>query len=274
MNWYKKSQFDQGDIPSGNIEPQPPIEDPPLEEKRSPYRGYYPKVRGEWTMDKIKRQLRQVSSTSGLNSFNAEVMSFSSPQELEDNLYYHGTGGGVSGGLQTGFRKVRNGVGGGGGYGENYYSISLSKDKNTASNFTADSAYGTVYPVILKKNATIIEMPQVEDALELEESLPNLWGRGIDAIKIGDWSNDYSEQELVVLNPKAIHIGQGESFAVFQKKRFSNPSMEEITNLWQESGDKYEQWATERGKGIPSRRRRTLENFKNNKESFLNARDI
>ena len=279
MNWYKKATDDEKekfnpDIlqQEQNIETnisQPLAEDEFTSEKESPYRWIYPKVRGEWTVDKIKKRLQGVSSSYGPNSFNIEIMNFSSPMEFEENLYYHGTGTSVSGGLKAGFLQVRNGIGGGGGYGENYYSISLSKDKNIASNFTADSRYGIVYPVILKKDAKIKYMPKIQDAIELEEILPSLWKENIDAIKIGDWQNEYSEKELVVLNPKAIHIGEGESFSVFQKKRFNNPSQDEITKIWIESGDKYRQWLKENNKKPSYKNQKQLNNFQNNKDLFL-----
>lgn len=280
MNWYKKARDDEKEEFDPNITQreqnietnilQSPTENELIPEKRSPYRWRYPKVRGGWTIDKIKKQLRQVSSSHGPNLFNTEIMGFSSPKEFEENLYYHGTGTSVSGGLKAGFRQVRNGIGGGGGYGENYYSISLSKDKNTASNFTADSRYGTVYPVILKKNAKIKYMPKIQDAIELEEVLPDLWGEGIDAVKIGNWQDKYSEQELVVLNPKAIHIGAGESFPVFQKQKFENLSQEEIVKMWSQSGDKYEQWLKENNRKSSYKNQKQLNNFQNNRNLFLN----
>lgn len=224
-------------------------------------------------MPKIIKQLREYSSSHGPNSFNAEIMNFSSPQEFEDHLFYHGTGGSVSGGLSAGFRHVRNERGGGGGYGEKYYSISLSKNKNVASDFTGDSRYGVVYPVILKKGAKVISMPQFQDANELEELLPQLWDQGVDAVKIGDWSHRASEQELVVLNPKAIHIGNGESFSVFQKQRFQNPTKEEIEKMWIQSADTYKNWMESLSKKMPFSRVRSMENFNKNKESFLRGKN-
>ena len=266
MNWYKLSQQEEEIDP---ILPPQEEEEIPLPAKHSPYRGMFPNVRGGWNLNKIKRQLGMYSSSSGDNVFHKEVMRFSSPQEFEDNLYYHGTGSAVSGGLKAGYRQVRNGMGGGGGYGEKYYSISLSKDKNQASNFTGDSYHGTVYPVILKKDASIIEMPQLEDASQLEEILPKLWNRGIDAVKLGDWSTRHSEQELAVLNPRALHIGKGEYFPVFNKQRFDNPSMEEITQMWQEAGDKYAQFLQEKGKKPLYRTQQIINEYNENKNNFL-----
>ena len=198
------------------------------------YHYYYPQHRGELTMDKVIKRIKGTASLSTKsNLFNIithrayqELKKFSSPEEIMENIYWHGTGGYVSKGLQAGFNIVKKGNEGGGGYGEQYHSISLSKSKNMASNFSAMSRYGMVYPVLLRKGATLEEMPHISDANEIEDILVDLWLRKIDAVKIGDWSNkEYGEEELVVLNPKAILKFQGEGYQVYGKKKFTNPDI-------------------------------------------------
>jgi len=198
------------------------------------YHYYYPNHRGELTLDKIIRRIKGVSSFSTQSDLFTvitrlaykEIKRFSSPEELMDNIYWHGSGGGVSKGLQAGFNFVKKGSEGGGGYGEQYHSISLSKSKNEASNFTGMSRFGMVYPVLLRKGATVEKMPNVEDANEIEDVLVDLWLRKIDAVKIGEWDNWASEQELVVLNPHALLKFQGEGYQIYQKKKFENPTIE------------------------------------------------
>jgi hypothetical protein len=197
------------------------------------YHFSYPQHRGELTFDKIVKRLKGTSSNSAKSDlFNTispkgytELKKFNSPEEIMENIYWHGSGGGVSGGLQAGFNIVKKGSEGGGGYGEQYHTISLSKNKNKASNFTGMSRYGMVYPVLLRKEATVEEMPHIQDANEIEDILVDMWLRKIDAVKIGDWSNDFSEEELVVLNPYAILKFEGEGYQVYEKKRFINPDI-------------------------------------------------
>ena len=198
------------------------------------YHYMYPKHRGELTFDKVVRRIKGTSSLSTKSDlFNfitilsyKELKKFDSPEEIMDNIYWHGTGSYVSKGLQAGFNIVRKVSEGGGGYGEQYHSISLSKSKNIASNFTGMSRSGMVYPVLLRKGAIVEEIPDIQDSEEIEDILVDLWLRKVDVVKIGKWDDGYSEQELVVLNPKAILKFEGEGFTVFQKKRFENPTID------------------------------------------------
>jgi len=206
------------------------------------YHYMYPQHRGELTFDKVVKRIKGTQSLSTKSDlFNIiartgyiELKKFSSPEEIMEHIYWHGTGGYVSGGLKAGFNFAnRNGeVEGGGGYGELYHSISVSKSKNMASNFTSMSRYGMVYPVLLRKGATVEEMPHISDANEIEDILVDLWLKKVDAVKIGEWSNDSSEQELVVLNPKAVLKFQGEGYQVYNKKRFTNPDISTYTAIY------------------------------------------
>lgn len=218
---------------------------PDDDQTRSPYKSSY-KPKGGFTPDKIRKHLKTIPTLSssasfkklyddkGRSAFAREIRKFASPAEFADRLYWHGTGGHVSGGLKPGSILPKN-TAFGGGYGEAYSVISLSKSKNIASNFTAQSYHGQVYPVILRKGAKVIFLPQVSDSQELEDILPQLWARGIDAVKIGDWSSTHSEQEICIVNPKAIIRGSGETFAVFQKQKFAQPSEAEIAAVYDQA---------------------------------------
>ena len=198
------------------------------------YHYYYPNVRGEMTFDKVVKRIKGVGSLSTTSdlftkiTYRAyqELIRFSSPEEIMEHVFWHGSGGGVSKGLQAGFNIIKKGTEGGGGYGEQYHTISLSKSKNVASNFTGLSRYGTVYPVLLRKDATVEEMPHLQDSSEIEDILVDLWLRKVDAVRIGDWTGHMSEEELVVLNPKAVLKFQGEGYPVYNKKRFENPGID------------------------------------------------
>ena len=191
------------------------------------YQSTRPKVRGGWTIQKIQKQLKTESSGG---SAGQEFIEFDSVEEIMDNIFYHGStslhkrlkaGSTIKGTYRTG------------GYGEEYHSISLSKSKNVASNFTGMSRSGVVTPILLRKGANVIEMPEIQDSMELEEILPQLWEQKVDAVKIGNWDKEFSEQELVVLNPKAITvIDKGAHyFNVYQKPRFENLNLEEVADL-------------------------------------------
>jgi hypothetical protein len=216
----------------------------PHSDVNSPYHHYRP--RGGFTLDKIRKHLRSNSSSrssgsldklyddKGRSSFAREIRRFGSYQEFADHLFFHGTGGYISGGLKPG-GILSKGTTLGGGYDEPYHVISLSKSKEIASGFTGDSRFGTVHPVLLKKGAKVISMPQFSDSQELEDILPQLWDKGIDAVRIGDWSSPHSEQELCVVNPNAIILGGGENFHVFNKKKFDEPTREQIADVYRQA---------------------------------------
>jgi hypothetical protein len=202
-----------------------------------------PKARGVgYTMVKINRYLKNLSSLSTIKKLKigedysssrqlTEVVSkFNSVDELIDNMYFHGTNGYVSKGLNAGSafgeKHPR-----GGGSGQIQHTISITKSKNIALIFATIQSRGIIYPVILKKDSNIIAMPEIEDAFELENMLPDLWLKEIDGVKIGNWNSKHSEQELVILNPKCILKMSGESFNAFGIKRFEQPT-EEIIDLY------------------------------------------
>ncbi len=204
------------------------------------YRSAIPNFRGSITKEKIKRVLTEMgASPSGERSFYREVLKFDTPQELEENLFYHGSAHGVGGLMPSIVIPYFDENYGGGGYGEKYWGISISKDKNIASNFTGLASYGSVAMVLIKKGAVIKRMPEIEDAVELEDKIEQLWKEGIDVVFIGkDWKDGYSEQEAVVLNPKAIVVGKSEGFKVFGKERFVN---EDANKIFTEAPKKYKE---------------------------------
>lgn len=202
------------------------------ETKEYNYQSLRPKVRGGWTIEKIQKQLKQEQSSRATGKDFAE---FTDINELMDNIYYHGS---ISyhENLKTGStlpEEARTG-----GYGQEYHTISLSKSKNIASNFSSMGSNGVVTPVLLKKGAKVIEMPDIEDSIELEDMLPELWEQKVDAVKIGDWDIEkvgYGEQEIVILNPRAIAtIGKGATYyRTYKKPKFENLNEQEIIDLYE-----------------------------------------
>lgn len=206
----------------------------------NPLRYWMTNVRGGWTKEKIRKELKQpLSRTSGM-LVHREVAKFDNAQDLSDHIFYHGTSNHVSKGLKPSITMSERDAeqSGGGGYGERYWSISLSKSKEVASNFTGQSSFGTVYPVILKKGANVISRPDIQDAAELDDIIVELWEQGVDAVRIGDWTSEHSEQELAVLNPNAVFkYNASESYAVFNKKKFAPLTDDQTEKIYQDSVD-------------------------------------
>lgn len=210
--------------------------------KYNKHRSIYPKPRGGWTKDKIKKALK----TSGRGSYGEygiykNILDYNDYKDFADHIYYHGTGSYVGSALKPSIlvsdREIESL--GGGGYGEKYWGVSLSKSKNISSNFTSNSRSGSVYLVLVKKGAKVISMPDVSDANELEDFIEDLWDKGVDAVKIGDWSSDFSEQEIVVLNPRVLYTySKPFSFSVFGKGKFENLSLEEVKEIYESAESK------------------------------------
>ena len=104
----------------------------------------FPKHRGELTLEKIERYLKDIS---GGSSFNKEVSKFESPEQLQKKLFWHGSANHISRRLIPGFRLSEDRRGGG--YGEIQHTISLSKSKKVASNFSGSNNYINLYPVVV-----------------------------------------------------------------------------------------------------------------------------
>lgn len=199
-----------------------------IKDAKSEHRRMIPKFRGI-TPEKIKRTLKTGAGRSYYTdtTMGKELQKFDSIDELRNHIYYHGTGTSVSKGLRPGGSLPKSAFRSGG-YEDMLHTISLSKDKNMASNFTGDSRYGNVYAVLLKKNARVLNMEgKVKDSCELEEFIDKLWEHNIDAVWIGG-----GEQELAVLNPKILVQGKGDSFSVFNKQKFTNDDIEKFAEQY------------------------------------------
>lgn len=198
-----------------------------INDVKSEHRGAIPKFKGI-NEEKIRKHLK---SSAGVSQFTdstmrQEIQKFDSIDDLRNHIYYHGSGTSMKG-LRAGASLPKNAFRGGG-YAELQHSISLSKDKNLASEFTGDRTSGTVYPVLLKKNARVLNMEgKVGDAVELEDYMSYLWEHDIDAVWIGG-----GEKELVVLNPRVLVQGEGNSFSVFNKAKFTNDDVEEFAKKY------------------------------------------
>jgi len=169
----------------------------------------FPKVRGGWTKDKIIRELKEIKksgSNYGKYSLLKGIASYENAQNLRDHLFYHGTGSGISGGLYPSITMSERDAEryGGGGYGQRYFAVSVSKSKAKASMFSGMSRSVSVYPVLLNQEAKVIDRPDIQDSAELEDEIEQLWDNGVDAVRLGNWDDPASEQELAVLNPYAI----------------------------------------------------------------------
>lgn len=229
-----------------------------IQSKESPHRYRFPKVRGGWTKPKILKSLKEAAKvskfSSGLYNFIKEVAKYDNVEELKDNIFYHGTGGYVSYGLKPSITLSERGAErmGGGGYGERYWSISVSKSKRVASIFFGQSNSVSIYPVILRKGAKVVDMPNIEDSAELEDIIEDLWNQGVDAVRLGDWSKDHSEQELAVLNPYAIvKYDNSETHGVYglNSSKFTNPTDENVLDAINKSKsaiEDIEKWKDEK----------------------------
>lgn len=193
------------------------------------------KWRGELTNEKIVKYLKDgVWHNNDRTSFAKALKEYSSVEEAYENIYYHGTGGYIHNSIKPSIILPQD-VDLGGGYDERYYAISVSKSKDRASTFTGVKSSGMVYTIILREGARVIEMPELQDSVELEDYIVDLWKNGVDAVKLGDWNDKFSEQELAILNPSAIAVGGSEYFRVFNKPKFQNYTLEEVKSLYSKS---------------------------------------
>jgi hypothetical protein len=214
---------------------------PELNKEDLNYRRRITKVRGGWTKDKIKKELKNKKGVRSDLGFHKEICKYDSPEELESNLFYHGSGGSISDLKPSISLKYSNGFGGG--YGEQYYSISLSKSRNISTNFTGNSGSGNVAPVLLKKNAIVKVISDRSDSSELEDLIVDLWAEGVDAVLLGDHEHENSELELAILNPECIVVGKPDYFQVFQKKKMPSFDKEKIEDMWSNAAKNYKELA-------------------------------
>lgn len=186
-------------------------------------RSFVPKVRGGWTENKIIKYLKDNPTLSGVSNAIKFIKEFDSPEELKEHMFYHGTAGGsdkLKPSITMSDREIERI--GGGGYGQKYWSISVSKSKEIASRFAPMSTSVRIYPIILAKNANVIEMPELSDSVELESHITELWEKGVDAVWIGDKNS--GEQELSILNPRAVvNVGTPSVYKNFGLGSEKNP---------------------------------------------------
>jgi hypothetical protein len=216
-----------------------------------PSRLMIPSVRGGWTKEKILKYLKSNSSdtitTYTLAKFISDLDSW---EELKDRLYYHGTTNYIEKGLKPSivFSERWAEQHGGGGYGQRYWGISLTKRKRTAEIFSCMSSSVKIYPVFLKKDAKVIERPDLQDASEIEDIIVELYEKGIDAVYIGG-----GEEELVVVNPESIMLYKdgSEYFDVYgglKTKQLTDENIKEIYNKskidWENYKEEYNNMET------------------------------
>jgi hypothetical protein len=160
-------------------------------------------VRGGWTKEKVIKRMKDAGKKSiGLNTTISKLVGeYDNAKDLADHLYFHGTGGSLSTGLKPSITMSQKDVEriGGGGYGDRYFAISLSKTKRNAETFATVGRSGSIYPVLLKKGSKVVENPSIKDAADLEDYIEQYWADGVDAVWIGG-----GESELAVINPAAI----------------------------------------------------------------------
>ena len=132
---------------------------------------------------------------------------------------------------------------GGGAYGQRYWGISLTKRKRTAESFSGMYNHVTVYPVILKKDAKVIERTDLQDASEIEDIIVDLYEQGVDAVWIGG-----GEEELVVVNPASILLYKrgSDTYTVFGGFKSQALTDEQIIKIYDDSKKLWEQYSAKR----------------------------
>lgn len=214
----------ENNINNALYKPDPEVRD------NSMLRYRVPQWRGKLTKEKIIKYLKEMPSGSKSTwGISKVIAQFDDAEDLFNHIYYHGTGGYSSSLLpsitfsDTKLRQV-----GGGGYGERYWGISVTKRKRTAEKFSGESRSVSVYPIILDKNAKVEVRTDLEDAIDLEDHIIELWENKVDAVWIGG-----GEQELVVLNPRAIHVyGRNDNYAVFGGFKSENMTLEKAETIY------------------------------------------
>lgn len=196
-------------------------------------RNNMPKVRGGWNKDKILRYLKATPSYHGNHTAAKFIAEFDNVNELKEHIFWHGSPF-FQTQLKPSITKSKRWAEtyGGGGYGKQYWGISLTSNKYTATRF-AGTAHGVnVHPVVLAKNAVVKELPEVEDAIEVEDLIVQLYTEGIDAVYIG--GKGYGEEELLVINPKAIcNMDAAQYFKCYQlfKDKVPMPTDKQLQEL-------------------------------------------
>jgi hypothetical protein len=188
-----------------------------------------------WTKEKIVKYLKsQSSDTSSTYTLSKYISEFDNWQQLKEHIFYHGTSNYIERGLKPSITMTEKQAEkyGGGGYGERYFGISLTKRKRTAESFSGSNSGVTIYPVILKRDAKIIERTDLTDASDIEEIVVDLYNSGVDAVWIGG-----GEEELTVVNPYSIILYKdgSEYFSVYGGFKSTPLTDEQIKDLYENS---------------------------------------
>lgn len=188
-------------------------------------------IRGGWNKNKVLRRLKtELKGNYGVSKAIKWISEFDSVQEFRDHLFWHGSPHSQRN-LKPSVALGKN-FDGGGGYGDRYWGVSLSKSKKVAANIaTGMYPFGVVHPIILSKHAQVATMKDATDASDVEPYVEELWNDGVDAVYIGKIEVKFSEQELLVLNPKCIvNIGETTFYKAFglSKNDFSDLTDKEM----------------------------------------------
>jgi hypothetical protein len=108
----------------------------------------------------------------------------------------------------------------------------LTKRKRTAESFAGQKSSVTIYPVILKRDAKVIERTDFEDASDVDDIVVELYEKGIDAVWIGG-----GEEELTVVNPYSIILYKdgSEYFQAYGGFKSTPLTDEQIKDLYENS---------------------------------------
>lgn len=137
--------------------------------------------------------------------------------QIKDRTIYHGTSAeNTSKIIEQGFKegsKLPKDAFRSGGYGAMQNSVSFSTDPNIASNFTGTKNKGVIFKTKIKDNAKIVQIDGITHAEDLNEFIPALKKKKVDAVYIKD------EKEIVVINKKALEkVSDYKEFDVIKKK--------------------------------------------------------
>jgi hypothetical protein len=118
---------------------------------------FTPTVRKGWNKAKILKYLKGMETLSTDLSFWRTLNSYSSFEEFKNNLYYHGTSRGVSG-LKPSivWGKKWSDADGGGGYGTQYWVISVSKSKKEASAFSGTARHVSIVTNFMENHSVLL----------------------------------------------------------------------------------------------------------------------
>jgi hypothetical protein len=159
------------------------------------------------------------------------ISDFDNFEDFKSHIYFHGTTNAIDKGLKPSITMTEKQAEtyGGGGYGQRYFGISLTKSKKVAESFAGMKSYVNIYPVILKKDAKVISKEDLSDASEVEDIIVDLYNQNVDAVWIGG-----GEQELVVINPYAVSLYKKgvESFQAYGGFKSVEPSDEKLLSIY------------------------------------------